>query len=547
MQIFNITSDHSKLTFSDMFLLTFSEYLSPAATIVFFQNRLGMALTCLVVATLLLWRLCKFVILPLIYPNDPKELPYWIPVLGHGVAFFNNSNHLLDYAKNYFGNTREPFAITAAGSKLYILTNAKDVSAAYKNTSTLSFESFVQAMMRTSGSSEDVILKMYKPMDPKKANFPNPQNKPLAKLARELHIYQLFPGKNLDSLYANFVEYFKQSLNLKTMSQYRYTRISTDHDVVVPLYLWVSDVFVSAGQEAYFGPALAQVEPELTWAFLEFDDLTWQVLYQYPKFLASTMIRTKSKVIDGLERYFTLPTDKRPGASWFTPAMETEMRNLGFGTHDVAVMMMTIYWGINTNTRRACFWMITYMIFEPELFHIIREETRPAFQDGDLQSPDIRYLEEKCPRLNGIWDETVRLSAYSSSVRYVTEDTIIGGKILRQGNRVMIPNRQLHFDENVFGKKSRDFNSTRFIDNDGLIRSGSWRPFGGGSTICPGRFIAKQSAITFVTMILQRFDIEPAGEGKFPRLEEGNPVLGIMSTKGGDDLSVRLSSRDESI
>lgn len=186
---------------------------------------------------------------------------------------------------------------------------------------------------------------MYEIPDSEKAIFPNPQNKPLAKLARELQIHQLFPGRELDALCAAFVGYFKQTLTISTMSQYRYTRSSTDHDVVVPLYTWVSDTFISAGQDAYFGPVLGEVEPELTWAFLEFDDLTWQVLYQYPKFLASKMIKGKSKVISGLERYFTLPAEKRVGAAWFTPGMETEMKNLGFNTHDIAVMMMTIYWG----------------------------------------------------------------------------------------------------------------------------------------------------------------------------------------------------------
>ena len=203
----------------------------------------------------------------------------------------------------------------------------------------------MQAMMRTSGSSDYVVRKMYETPDPHKAVFPNPQNKPLAKLARELHIYQLFPGKPLDGLRGAFVEYFNRSLSLEPMSQYRYLRVSTDQAVVLPLYTWVSDLFISAGQEAYFGSMLGQVEPELTWAFLEFDDLTWQVLYEYPKILARTMIKAKSKVIAGLERYFTLPTDQRGDAAWFTPAMEKEMRNLGFDTHDVAVMMMTIYWG----------------------------------------------------------------------------------------------------------------------------------------------------------------------------------------------------------
>jgi hypothetical protein len=26
-----------------------------------------------------IWRLSRFTIIPLFYPNDPKELPYWIP------------------------------------------------------------------------------------------------------------------------------------------------------------------------------------------------------------------------------------------------------------------------------------------------------------------------------------------------------------------------------------------------------------------------------------------------------------------------------------
>lgn len=186
--------------------------------------------------------------------------------------------------------------------------------------------------------------------------------------------------------------------------------------------------------------------------------------------------------------------------------------------------------------------MLTNMLFEPGLFQIVKDETKACFVDG---KPDMKQLDENCPRLNGIWDETIRLSAYSSSVRYITDDTLIGGKILRKGNRVMIPNRQLHFNESVFGDRVKDFVSTRFVNNPGLTRNMSWRPFGGGVTMCPGRFIAKEAVTAFVAMIVQRFDIELAGRQEFPRLEDGNPVLGIMSSKGGDDLLIRLTPREQ--
>ncbi|KAK3303784.1 uncharacterized protein B0T15DRAFT_284316 [Chaetomium strumarium] len=40
------------------------------------------SITAAAVLALLLWRLWRFTITPALYPDDPKELPYWIPFLG---------------------------------------------------------------------------------------------------------------------------------------------------------------------------------------------------------------------------------------------------------------------------------------------------------------------------------------------------------------------------------------------------------------------------------------------------------------------------------
>lgn len=181
------------------------------------------------------------------------------------------------------------------------------------------------------------------------------------------------------------------------------------------------------------------------------------------------------------------------------------------------------------------------MLFEPELLDIVREETKPAFTNGKI---DAKYIADSCPRLKGIWDETIRLTAFSASVRTIIDDTPVGGKILRKGNKLMIPYRELHFDENVFGKGVTEFQSERFIKEPGLTRHPSWRPFGGGNTQCPGRFAARQSAAVFVAMALHRYDIEMCpGNQAFPQPEEGNPSLGIMDTKEGSDLRLRLTKR----
>lgn len=47
--------------------------------------------------------------------------------------------------------------------------------------------------------------------------------------------------------------------------------------------LWCSDVFTRAGQEAYFGTLLEEIDPEMTWKFLECDERSYQIQFQYPK------------------------------------------------------------------------------------------------------------------------------------------------------------------------------------------------------------------------------------------------------------------------
>lgn len=143
-----------------------------------------------------------------------------------------------------------------------------------------------------------------------------------------------------------------------------------------------------------------------------------------------------------------------------------------------------------------------------------------------------------------IWHETLRLSGWAASVRLITQDTTIGGKLLRKGNRVIVPHRLLHFDESIFGPEPHRFRPERWNDKN-LERSPSWRPFGGGQTMCSGRYLARFSATTFVAMLLQRFDVEMVGSSspKMPVADEGRPVLGIMSIKKGEDFNVRLSPR----
>lgn len=179
---------------------------------------------------------------------------------------------------------------------------------------------------------------------------------------------------------------------------------------------------------------------------------------------------------------------------------------------------------------------------EPSRIDIVRRETAPAFEGPDARI-DVEYLHKSVPQLDAMWAETLRLSAFSASVRFITADTIIGGKTLRRGNRLIMPFRQLHMAEAVFGADASSFRHERFLENTRLAQSNHFRPFGGGCTACPGRHIAKRAVFLFVAMVLRRFDIEPMPGQKPIVADLTKPVPGLMSPKAGQDMLVRLTPR----
>lgn len=196
---------------------------------------------------------------------------------------------------------------------------------------------------------------------------------------------------------------------------------------------------------------------------------------------------------------------------------------------------------INTNSRKAAFWLLAYIIQTPSLVTTVREETAPAFRpDGSV---DLDYMHTSVPQLDAMWTEMLRLSSFAASVRYITSDTVIGGKTLRRGNRLMVPYRQLHMNEAVFGEDVEHFRHERFLEQPKLARGNNFKPFGGGTTACPGRHIAKRAVLLFTAMVLRRYNIAPLKGQRMMEVDLTKPVPGIMSPKVGEDMLVQLTPR----
>ena len=183
--------------------------------------------------------------------------------------------------------------------------------------------------------------------------------------------------------------------------------------------------------------------------------------------------------------------------------------------------------------------MLSYILFDASLCESLKAETGPAYQAGEI---DVGYLMTRCPQLYAVYQETLRVTNGALSARKIIAPTRMGDKILDAGATIIIPFRQLHYNQEVFGATPGDFDPERFLRDKSLNNSGSFKPFGGGVNYCPGRFLAQQEMLAFVALALHRFDIvlSHTGSQSFPKLDTTTPALGINGTQKGEDVLIDL-------
>lgn len=93
------------------------------------------------------------------------------------------------------------------------------------------------------------------------------------------------------------------------------------------------------------------------------------------------------------------------------------------------------------------------------------------------------------------------------------------------------------------GDSAACFDPERFLKNETFSAHASYRPFGGGSTNCPGRVVARHQVYIFLTLMLNRLDIELAPDQKFPRLDNTQPSVGVTGPRPDMNLYVTFSER----
>lgn len=117
--------------------------------------------------------------------------------------------------------------------------------------------------------------------------------------------------------------------------------------------------------------------------------------------------------------------------------------------------------------------------------------------------------------------------------------------LLRKGSIAVLSTAELHRDEAVFGVKSDDFDATRFLKEPKLANNRSFKPFGSGTTFCPGREFALQETLVFVALLLHRYDVQISGSRTRPQMDQAWLAVGLSRPVSGTDLTVEIGLRSK--
>lgn len=225
----------------------------------------------------------------------------------------------------------------------------------------------------------------------------------------------------------------------------------------------------------------------------------------------------------------------------------------GIPVEDIARYEVGNTIGILTNTAPGSFWLVYHLYSSPVALAECREELSKVISDvsttsekGDkitTRTIDMSRVKISCPTLLSTFQEVLRFHTVGSSTRMVMEDHLLDGKyLLKKGATVMIPTPVHHTNPNAWGSNVHEFNHRRFHPKEKRHNAVSFRGFGGGTTLCPGRHFASTEILAFAAIMILRFDITPVN-GKWAHLTTYKADMWEQTPMPDSDIEVEITPR----
>ncbi|KAL8988911.1 MAG: hypothetical protein Q9177_002090, partial [Variospora cf. flavescens] len=482
-------------------------------------------------------------------PKEPPVIPQKVPYVGHLIG-------LLQFGLRYFEilSAKHPlpiFTLQTLGKKVYVVTSPDLIQAVQKHARVLTFNPFVSFMSpRIFGVGKEVMAIINDNIDGERGNWGY-----LSESATGMH-KALAPSESLDRMTRTMLD--------KLMDFVAPLAASKD-GTELDLYKWVRTTFTVASTEAAI--QCQRVAHQLTRSLSPRDfesEITMILLGVTPSITARKGCQARKKFIHALGKYFD--DDGPDTGSNLIKARWKSHHDYGAVQH-AAVFELGDLIGILINATPTFFWMLVHIFSRPDLLAGIRTEISGVVEAAETTAPAggterthniivVSKLLDHCPLLLSFYQETLRVLTHNTSSRWVTKDTLLADRyLLKAGNVIQMPGYPVHMMPSVYGADSRIFKPDRFMKpppppDDGRKKDraskqhpASFRSFGGGATLCPGRHFATAELCAATAMFVMQFDMQPVeGPWRIPEWAHGK----VSSTvpPPARDVRVRVLRRE---
>ena len=310
------------------------------------------------------------------------------------------------------------------------------------------------------------------------------------------------------------------------------------------LLIWLQHVVTAATAQFLYGPnnPLA-VRPELENSFWDFDRGLGPLLIDlWPSITARKPYNGREAVVSGFVKYLEAGLHRTDGSRFIQRRIQVAT-DYGWDIDNMARSELSFLFAGITNTAITTFWAVLQIFARPGLLADVRAELgidAASSSSVDTHEMSIERIRNNSPILQAVVRECMRFNSDNFSTRLVKSDTMLADKyFLRAGSVVQITGGVIHADQSIWGADAGIWNHERFLkinSKEKQVHPAAFRAFGGGKTLCPGRYFAMSEIQVFVAMVVSKFDIEAEKEGErieIPEKEDGVLPVHILEPRGG--------------
>ncbi|KAF3763948.1 cytochrome P450 [Cryphonectria parasitica EP155] len=495
------------------------------------------------------------ILLHLVGSKDSREPPYLdsrIPLVGH-------VRHLIGlyrYGARYFTTLDQEhhlglYTLPVFTNRLYVAGSAEWSTAVNKHSSTidlytLSSRALSQLMGLNKESMEIVNHNLHGDRKQTAGN--------IIFTLKDVMLKSLAPGRDLDELNDKLLD----GLSPLISNLARGTKSEK-----MMFWAWARQQISEVSMAAAYGednPVSRQ--PSLVEDFWQFDASAAALMAPWPAVFARKGHLARWRFINGFVDYAVRGGYKQ--ASNLIQVRAREALATGMAVDQYGQLESNFAPGLLSNTVPATFWLISRVFEDPELLAKCRAEIDQCLEKGEDNKHvlNITRLQTQCPLFASAFLETLRTTAPLNTYRFIREDTVVTNNstqesfLLRKGNLVQHASTVLHSRASVWGENPDSFNAGRFLppmdpaapfrDANGKMYSGSFRPFGGGVHLCPGRYFAQTSILAGAALFIAAYDMESEpGTGRYvpPPFKNAKGVMFLSIIKPDRDVEVSLKRR----